>query len=99
VLAMRYHAALFAMTASVPTAALAYDPKVRSIVAAAGLPDLALPPAQWKAPAIAAALRAARPAGADVRGRLREGAARNLDTVLRLLDAPPRMLDAGESLL
>lgn len=99
VLAMRYHAALFALQAGVPTAALAYDPKVRSIVEAAGSADLALPPAQWQAPAIAAALRAARPADGDWRVRLRERAARNVDTVLRLLDAPPRALDAGESLL
>lgn len=99
VLAMRYHAALFALCAGVPTAALAYDPKVRSIVAVAGAPELALPPERWKAPAMAAALRAARPANAEFRSRLRESAASNVETVLRLLDAPARTSDAGESLL
>ena len=41
VLAMRYHAALFALAAGVPVAGLAYDPKVTSLLAAAGLAGLA----------------------------------------------------------
>jgi polysaccharide pyruvyl transferase CsaB len=57
VLAMRFHAALFALAAGVPAAALAYDPKVASLLAEAGPGDLALPPASWRAEEIAAALR------------------------------------------
>ncbi len=68
VLAMRYHAALFALAAGVPVAGLAYDPKVSSLLAAAGLAGLALPPERWQAAEVAAALRQAD--GAEIRDRL-----------------------------
>ncbi len=42
VLAMRYHAALFAMRAGVPTVGLSYDPKVGALFADWGLPDRCL---------------------------------------------------------
>ncbi|HYX24546.1 MAG TPA: polysaccharide pyruvyl transferase CsaB [Thermoanaerobaculia bacterium] len=58
-LAMRYHAALFALAAGVPVASLAYDPKVSSLLADAGLAGLALPPAEWTADGVADVLRRA----------------------------------------
>ena len=65
VLAMRYHAALFAAQAGVPVVALAYDPKVRQLLQALGQPEQVLALAGLQAPALAAALRttlAQRPA-------------------------------------
>lgn len=97
VLAMRFHAALFALAAGVPVAALAYDPKVASLLAAAGLDSLALPPASWRAEEIAAALRQAavpglgeRLAGFAAEQRRRAGSAAEL--ALEVLDGgpPPR---------
>ncbi|HYO14977.1 MAG TPA: polysaccharide pyruvyl transferase family protein, partial [Thermoanaerobaculia bacterium] len=56
VLAMRFHAALFALKAGVPAVALAYDPKVSSLMARAGLSGLALPAERWQAEALRDAL-------------------------------------------
>jgi polysaccharide pyruvyl transferase CsaB len=92
VLAMRYHAVLFALSAGVPTAALAYDPKVAALMADAGLPTLALPPERWRAGEVAAALEgAARPETAFARMQ-RELARRSAAAALEALDAgpPPR---------
>jgi polysaccharide pyruvyl transferase CsaB len=92
VLAMRFHAALFALAAGVPTVGLAYDPKVAALLAGAGLAALALPPDRWRADEVAAALR--RAAGPDLRERLagfgeeQRGLARRSATVaLEALDA------------
>ena len=43
VLAMRFHAAVFALAAAVPPVALAYDPKVDALLAGTGFADLVLP--------------------------------------------------------
>ncbi|HEV2852132.1 MAG TPA: polysaccharide pyruvyl transferase family protein [Thermoanaerobaculia bacterium] len=61
VLAMRFHAALFALAAGVPVAGLAYDPKVAALLEDAGLADLALPPSRWRAEEVAEALGRAKP--------------------------------------
>ena len=66
VLAMRYHAVLFALASGVPTVGLAYDPKVASLLADAGLADLALPIASWETGAICRALAAAPAAMAAI---------------------------------
>ena len=65
VLAMRYHAALFAARAGVPVVALAYDPKVRQLLRALGQPKQVLQLKGLQAPRLAAMLRttlARRPA-------------------------------------
>ncbi len=65
VLAMRYHAALFAAQAGVPLLALAYDPKVPQLLQALGQPAQVLALEGLQAPLLAAALRttlAQRPA-------------------------------------
>ena len=67
VLAMRYHAALFAARAGVPVVALAYDPKVRQLLQALGQPEQVLQLKSLQAPRLAAMLRTAlarRPARA-----------------------------------
>lgn len=61
VLAMRFHAALFALAAGVPVAALAYDPKVTALLEEAGVKEQALPVSSWRAAEVAAALRRAAP--------------------------------------
>ena len=48
VLAMRMHAALFALRAGVPVVGLAYDEKVSSLLRESGVPDAALPPGAWE---------------------------------------------------
>jgi polysaccharide pyruvyl transferase CsaB len=94
VLAMRYHAALFALAAGVPAAALAYDPKVASLLAEAGLGRLALPLTRWRAEEIAAALH--RATGPEIRERLagfaeeqRRRAGRGAELAIAALDAGP----------
>jgi polysaccharide pyruvyl transferase CsaB len=93
VLAMRFHAALFALAAGVPVAGLAYDPKVTSLLAAAGSPDLALPAERWEAVEVAAALR--RAGDGDVRARLRPFAAAQRALARRSAAAALAALDAG----
>jgi polysaccharide pyruvyl transferase CsaB len=104
VLAMRYHAALFALAAGVPAAALAYDPKVSSLLDEAGLGDLALPPADWRPEAIAAALR--RAAGPEPRERIagfsaeqRRRARRGAELAIAALDAGPPARSEADRLL
>ncbi|HEY2289799.1 MAG TPA: polysaccharide pyruvyl transferase family protein [Thermoanaerobaculia bacterium] len=104
VLAMRYHAALFALAAGVPAAALAYDPKVASLLDEAGLGSLALPPARWRAEEIAAALREAGGPGprerlAGFAGEQRRRAGRAAEAALEALDArPPQRSEADRFL-
>lgn len=59
VVAMRYHAALLALVAGVPTVGLAYDPKVSALFAEADLGGFALPPGEWRTGALAAVMAAA----------------------------------------
>lgn len=93
ILAMRYHSALFALAAGVPTAAMAYDPKVASLMAAGGLGDLALPPSVWTASAVSEALQRAtaeRFAGlAQFSAAMRARALRSAATLLEVLATAP----------
>lgn len=57
VLAMRYHAALFAARAGVPVVALAYDPKVRQLLRGLGQPKQVLQLKGLQAPRLAEMLR------------------------------------------
>ncbi len=85
-LALRYHAVLFALAADVPIAALAYDPKVASLLASAGLEDLVLPPEHWQEEEIAGALlRARRPPPGFAAG-MRRRAARNAERAIEILE-------------
>jgi glycosyltransferase involved in cell wall biosynthesis len=86
VLAMRYHAALFALAADVPVAALAYDPKVASLLSDAGLGDLALPPERWREEEIAAALLAARRPPAGFGAEMRRRAARSAALAIEIVE-------------
>ncbi len=91
VLAMRFHSALFALAAGVPTAALAYDPKVTALMEDAGLSELALPVQRWRAEDVAAALRGAdredlRERLASFAGRKRELARGSAELALQALD-------------
>jgi polysaccharide pyruvyl transferase CsaB len=95
VLAMRYHAALFALSAGVPVAALAYDPKVAALMQDAGLSSLSLPPERWRAEEIAGALRGARGPKAGFAEEQRELARRPAVAALEALDAGP--LDRSEA--
>ena len=58
-LAMRFHAVVFALRTGVPLVALADDSKVMELLAAAGLGPLALPTSAWRRQRIADALTAA----------------------------------------
>lgn len=59
VLAMRDHAAILALRASVPVVALAADPGLGFLLAEAELDGFLLPPREWSAGALSAALAAA----------------------------------------
>lgn len=95
VLAMRFHAALFALAAEVPVVNLAYDPKTRSLMDQAGLGELSLPAERWTAQAVAAALRRAGEPGrrppAGFRERMTARAGRGAEVILEALAAaePP----------
>lgn len=85
-LAMRYHAALFALAAGAPVAALAYDPKVRSLLVSAELADLALPVEDWREEAIAAVLREARAPRAGFGEEMRRRARRSAILAVEILE-------------
>ena len=85
VLAMRYHAALFALAAGVPVAALAYDPKVASLLAAAGLADVSLEPQDRRGEEIVRVLRQARAPAAGFPEAMRRRAARSAELAIELL--------------
>lgn len=94
VLAMRFHAALFALNAGVPAVALAYDPKVSSLMAAAGLSALSLSAERWQAGDLRDALRQAadrrwREAAAGFGSAMRPLARRSAELALGVLAAPP----------
>ncbi|HEX6864755.1 MAG TPA: polysaccharide pyruvyl transferase family protein, partial [Thermoanaerobaculia bacterium] len=95
VLAMRFHAALFALREAVPVVALAYDPKVAALLGSAGLPELALLPERWRAEEILAALRRARQPlsgfGSTLAPLARKSAARALEV---LAAGPPELPEA-----
>jgi polysaccharide pyruvyl transferase CsaB len=94
VLAMRFHAALLALASGVPVAGLAYDPKVTSLLAGAGLPDLALPVERWTAAEVVAALR--RAGGEEgIRERLSPFAAEQRSLARRSAVAALEALDTG----
>jgi polysaccharide pyruvyl transferase CsaB len=98
VLAMRFHAALFALAAGVPVAALAYDPKVASLLAAAGLADVALEPGDWRGEEIVRVLRGARAPAAGFPDAMRRRAARSAELVIELLERElPAASAASES--
>lgn len=93
VLAMRFHAALFALNAGAPAVALAYDPKVSSLMAGAGLSGLALPAERWQAEPLRDALRQAedrrwREAVAGFGSAMRPLARRSAELALGVLAAP-----------
>ncbi|HEY0515470.1 MAG TPA: polysaccharide pyruvyl transferase CsaB [Thermoanaerobaculia bacterium] len=94
VLAMRFHAVLFALAAGVPAVGLAYDQKVSALMADAGLADLALPSDRWRADEVAAALR--RAAGPEVRERLAGFAKERRALARRSAVAALAALDEGE---
>ncbi|HEX9944153.1 MAG TPA: polysaccharide pyruvyl transferase CsaB [Thermoanaerobaculia bacterium] len=99
VLAMRYHAALFALASGVPAAALAYDPKVRSLFTAAGFAGAALPPEAWRAEAVAAAVGEAGqpPAGFGV--AMRRRAQRSAERAVEILERGLPALSEGQRFL
>ena len=90
VLAMRFHAALFALAAGVPIVNLAYDPKTRSLLTRAGLGAQVLAPADWTAAAVAAALERAADHKPDpaFAARMRPLARRGAEIALEILRDP-----------
>jgi len=92
VLAMRYHAALFALAAGVPTGALAYDPKVSALLSSAGLADLALPPEAWRSDAVCDLLQRVRKPtagfGSAMRSRAQSNASRAVEIMEQGVPAP-----------
>lgn len=99
VLAMRYHAALFALASGTPVSALAYDPKVSSLLASAGLADLALPIENWREEAVAAALREARSPRAGFADEMRSRARRSAALAMEILERAPSVPSEGRRLL
>lgn len=105
VLAMRYHAALFALSAGVPTVGLAYDPKLAALMDGAGLGESCLPPERWTEPELFDALERARhrpparPPHSFAR-RMRGSARKSVDAVVEILEeGPPPALREAEAFL
>ena len=71
VLGMRLHSLVFAITAAVPAVALAYDPKVESVMREAGLPDQVLALDHVTADGLAALLARTYERRAELRSTLR----------------------------
>lgn len=104
VLAMRFHAVLFSLVAGTPVVAMAYDPKVTSLMKQFSLRRFNLPPTAWKADTLLSCLTEAiqfpiatlrRSPAADLSTRARSNATLALD----LLHAQIEPSDAGESFL
>lgn len=74
VLAMRLHAAIFAISGGVPAVALAYDPKVRALLARLDLSSLVEPLDAISGWSLQARMESALEAGEDLRGRLSSAA-------------------------
>ena len=96
VLAMRFHAAVFALGAGVPAVGIAYDPKVEALLSEAGLADLVEPLAGLADESLGRRLdRAHRErerwsaAAAEASRERRAAAARDLDALAALLADPP----------
>ncbi|HEX2645274.1 MAG TPA: polysaccharide pyruvyl transferase family protein [Thermoanaerobaculia bacterium] len=90
VLAMRFHAALFALAAGVPVVNLAYDPKTRALLTRAGLGEQVLEPEDWTAESVAAALERAADHKPDpaFAARMRPLARRGAEIALDILRNP-----------
>jgi polysaccharide pyruvyl transferase CsaB len=97
VLAMRYHAALFALAAGVPVAALAYDPKVASLLAAADLADVSLEPEDWREEEIVRVLRQARAPAAGFPEAMRRRAVRSAELAIGLLEREPPAVSSASA--
>ncbi len=96
VLAMRLHAAVFALGAAVPPVGIAYDPKVEALLAEAGLGELVEPIAALSAESLGRRLERAHAerdrwtaAAAESTRKRRAAAAQDLDALAALLADPP----------
>ena len=96
VLAMRLHAAVFALGAAVPPVGVAYDPKVEALLSEAGLAELVEPIVSLSAESLGRRLELAhgerdrwKERAAAAAARRREAAARDLDALAALLADPP----------
>lgn len=104
IVAMRYHAALFALRAGILPVALTYDPKVAALLNSVGAPDLVLGPERWQAAAIERLLATVEHDGRanHLPARLlplARAAARNIDLLLGLLRLPREQRSRQRELL
>lgn len=101
-LAMRFHGALFALRAGVPTVNLAYDPKGESL-AVPGVDQRILTAESWTEEAISEALeamgKAERTAEVGPDSSLAVAARRNAAVALEVLDAPAPRHDESRAFL
>lgn len=96
VVAMRLHAALFAVSGGAPCVAIAYDPKVEALMARAGLGDFVEPVAGLSAARLGKRLARAHAERATLAPRLAEAGRRehrlaeeDLEALAGLVEAPP----------
>ncbi len=104
-LAMRLHAAAFGLREGVPVVALSYDPKVRSLLEAAGLGDFVLDLASLEASSVSERLARAlgdreslRPRMLSAMAGLSRGARQNATLAAAILREPPARPQAGPDL-
>ncbi|MEP6993690.1 MAG: polysaccharide pyruvyl transferase family protein [Acidobacteriota bacterium] len=105
VLAMRLHAAIFAISSGVPVVGVAYDPKVRALLEHAGIPSLVEPLRELTGWSLQARMESALEGAESLRGRLAAAAVQqkrladsDLEAVAALLESRPAAPPATEAL-
>ena len=97
VVAMRLHAAIFAITHGVPVVGIAYDPKVRSLLTGLGLASLVEPLAGLSGWSLQARMESALEAGKGLGTRVAERAREQRDRAEADVRAAAALLERGEA--
>ncbi len=106
VLAMRFHAGVFAISGGAPAVGIAYDPKVEALFATAGLADFLEPLNGISGTSLFTRMERALSGGEPLRAALTSAAARarrlaaaDLDALAALAESPPLLASVAPEML